>query len=194
MFLPSQVNPASPDSTVQLADSRVLLRAYCPDDVPHLFQAARESIAEVGMWLPWCHENYTRTESVTWIESRPQAWRAGTEYSFAIVDAASGRFLGGCGLNQFDYERQRCNLGYWIRTSATRQGYATEAARRLARWGAETLRLERMEIIAAVGNIGSQRVAQKAGAFREGIARSRIRIRGVQHNAVVFSFIRRDVL
>jgi len=56
MLLPSQVNPASPDSTVELASGRVLLRAYRSDDVPHLFEAARESIAEVGMWLPWCHE------------------------------------------------------------------------------------------------------------------------------------------
>jgi RimJ/RimL family protein N-acetyltransferase len=188
-----RVNVASPKMEVEMADQRVLLRPYRLDDIDELYVAARESIGEVGQWLPWCHENYTREESSAWVESRLQAWRDGVEYSYAITDRETGRFVGGCGLNQFDYDRQRCNLGYWVRTSATRTGYATAAARLLARWGVETLHLERMEIIAAVGNIASQRVAAKLGAMREGIARSRIRIRSVQHNAVVFSLVRSDL-
>lgn len=179
---------------VVLTDKRVLLRPYRIEDIGELYIAARESIPEVGHWLPWCHKNYTREESAAWVESRPQAWRDGVEYSFAITDRASGKFVGGCGLNQFDNDRQRCNLGYWVRTSVTRTGYATAAAFLLARWGAELLHLERLEIIAAVGNIASQRVAVKAGALREGIARSRIRVNGVQHNAVVFSLVRSDLL
>jgi RimJ/RimL family protein N-acetyltransferase len=189
-----RVNVASPCMDVVLACDRVLLRPYRFDDIDELYSAARESIAEVGRWLPWCHYGYTREESSAWIESRPQAWRDGVEYSFAIIERASGRFVGGCGLNQFDYDRQRCNLGYWVRTSATRDGFGTAAARLLARWGVESLHLERMEIVAAVGNIASQRVAIKAGAMREGIARSRIRIRNEQHNAVIFSITKSDIV
>jgi ribosomal-protein-serine acetyltransferase len=189
----TRVNVASPKMDVELRDDRVLLRPYQHEDIDELFRAASESIQEVGQWLPWCHNDYTRQESSAWVESRPQAWRDGVEYSFAIIDAASGLLVGGCGLNQFDYDRQRCNLGYWVRTTALRNGYATAATRMLARWGVDTLNLERMEIVAAVGNIASQRVAVKVGAMREGIARSRIRIRGTQYNAVIFSLIRSDV-
>ncbi len=188
-----RVNVASPNLDVSLSDGRILLRPFHFDDIDELFAAARESIDEVGRWLPWCHYDYTREESSAWVESRPQAWRDGVEYSFAIIDRATGRFLGGSGLNQFDYERQRANLGYWVRASAMSSGYGTAAARLLARWGVEALHLERMEIVAAVGNIASQRVAIKAGAMREGIARSRIRIRSEQLNAVVFSLVRADV-
>ena len=189
----TRVNVASPKMDVELRDDRILLRPYQHEDIDELFLAASESIQEVGQWLPWCHNDYTRQESSAWVESRPQAWRDGVEYSFAIIDAVSGLLVGGCGLNQFDYDRQRCNLGYWVRTTALRNGYATAATRMLARWGVDTLNLERMEIVAAVGNIASQRVAVKVGAMREGIARSRIRIRGTQYNAVIFSLIRSDV-
>jgi ribosomal-protein-serine acetyltransferase len=189
-----RVNVASPPMDVVLTDDRILLRPYKLDDIDELYAAARESIAEVGRWLPWCHYDYTWQESSVWVESRPQAWRDGVEYSFAIIDRVGGRLVGGCGLNQFDYERQRCNLGYWVRTSATCHGYGTTAVRLLARWGVEGLHLERMEIVAAVGNLASQRVAVKAGAMREGIARSRIRIHDVQHNAVVFSLVRSDLI
>lgn len=194
MLSTGRVNVVSPSQEMDLSDTQVLVRPYRCEDMEALYAAARESTGEVGRWLPWCHENYVLADSTAWVESRAQAWREGAEYSFAIMERASGRFVGGCGLNQFDYERMRCNLGYWTRTGATRRGLATAAAKLLARWGMERLGLERIEIIAAVGNIASQRVALKLGAVREGIARNRIRIHGQQHHAVVFSLIRSDVL
>ena len=177
-----------------LQDDAILLRPYSAVDIDELYLAARESIHEVGRWLPWCHPQYTRAEAEAWVLSRAKAWKNAQEYSFVIAQLGSGRFLGGCGLNQIEPQARRANLGYWMRTSATGHGYATRAARLLARWGALHLGLERMEIVAAVGNVGSQRVALKAGATQEGIARSRLRTQDVQHDAVVFSIVRQDIL
>jgi RimJ/RimL family protein N-acetyltransferase len=176
----------------ELADDLVLLRPYQGDDLDPMFEAARESIAEVGRWLPWCHQDYSPVETAAWIDSRPNAWETGLEYSFAIVARETGRFVGGCGLNQFDYDRRRANLGYWVRTSACRHGYATAATRLLARFGLSQLGLQRIEIVAALGNVASQRVAAKVGAQREGVARCRLRIRDVPHDAVVFSLVAAD--
>ena len=177
----------------ELADDLVLLRPYCTDDLDPMFDAALESVAEVGRWLPWCHPDYTPLETAAWIDSRPAAWESGAEYSLAIVERAGGEFVGGCGLNQFDYERRRANLGYWVRTSACRHGYATAATKLLSRFGLFQLGLQRIEIVAAVGNVASQRVAMKVGAQREGVARSRLRIRDIPHDAVVFSLIQTDL-
>jgi RimJ/RimL family protein N-acetyltransferase len=63
---------------------------------------------------------------------------------------------------------------YWIRTSRTREGAATEAIRLLADFGFATLGLVRVEIVVALGNFSSQRAAEKAGAYREGLLRNRI--------------------
>jgi RimJ/RimL family protein N-acetyltransferase len=64
----------------------------------------------------------------------------------------------------------------------------------LAKFGFEELQLERIEIVAAVGNKASERVAEKAGAVREGIARRRLRVHGVQHDAICFSLIPEDLV
>ena len=48
----------------------------------------------------------------------------------------------------------------------------------------------RIEILAAVGNVPSQHVAEKAGAICEGILRQRLLLHGVAHDAVVFSILR----
>lgn len=167
----------------------VSIRRYEPDDATRLFEAARESTADVFPWLPWCHPEYRIEESQEWIESQVEAYRKGTEFNFAVVSEDS-RFLGGCGLNRLDPAHRTANLGYWVRTSASGGGVAPRAVRALAEWAFSNTDLERLEILTAVGNRRSQRVAEKAGAHREGIARSRLLLHGRFHDAVLYSIIR----
>ncbi|HWV56963.1 MAG TPA: hypothetical protein VNZ57_05775 [Longimicrobiales bacterium] len=54
---------------------------------------------------------------------------SGAAYDFVIA-APDGRYLGGfsgCGLNQIGRVDRRANLGYRVRTSATRAAVATAA-------------------------------------------------------------------
>jgi ribosomal-protein-serine acetyltransferase len=180
-------------ASLELSDGNVRLRPYRGDDIDALYEAARESVAEINVWLPWCHPDYTRDDAIAWVDSRSEAWRGGREYSFVIEDPSDGSFAGGCGLNQIDELRLRANLGYWLRTSRTGRGLATAATRLLARWGLTALGLQRIEIVAAVGNVRSQRVAERAGAVREGIARCRLRVHDVPHDAVCYSLIKSDI-
>ena len=85
------------------------------------------------------------------------------------------------------------NLGYWVRTSATRNGIASKAARLVAQFGFEELGLHRIEIIAAIPNIASQRVAEKIGAVREAVLRKRLLIRDQSQDAVLFSLVPEDL-
>lgn len=173
-------------------DGTITIRPYEPADAARLYEAARESVAEVAPWLPWCHAGYTRAEAEAWVASRPAAWAEGEAYSFVVADAASGRFLGGCGLNTFHPVHRFANLGYWIRTSATGRGAATAATRLVARFGVEALDLVRIEVVVAVDNVSSLRVAEKAGAHREGLLRNRLVCDGRIDDAVMFSFVPED--
>jgi len=178
---------------IKLVSESVLLRPYHPDDAVCVFEASRESVAEAGIWMPWCHADYSMEESSNWIKTCGEAWDKASAYEFAIVDSQNGRYFGGCGLNHIDSTNRIANLGYWVRSSLTRRGLATAAAVLLARFGLAELHLNRIEIVAAVGNRASQHVAEKAGAKREGILRNRILINGTAHDAVIFSFIPQDL-
>ena len=103
---------------------------------------------------------------------------------------ARDRLLGCCGINQINKEHPLANLGYWVRSSETGRGVATRAAQRVAAWAFAHTDVERLEIVAAVGNTASHAVAAKAGALREGVLRSRILIHGTLHDAVLFSLVR----
>ena len=167
------------------------LRAYEPGDAGALWEAARESVAEVFPWLAWCHAQYSMAEAVEWIRSRNQLAAEGLEYAFAIV-GDDGRFLGGCGVNQINRIHGFGNLGYWVRSSATGRGVATEAARQVADFTFQNTDLKRLEIVCAVGNERSQRVAVRAGAVREGLLRHRLLLHGQPVDAVMYSLVRED--
>ncbi|MHB1033680.1 MAG: GNAT family N-acetyltransferase [Pirellulales bacterium] len=173
----------------ELFDGLVRLRPYRAEDADSHFEAAIESVVAASPWLPWCHAGYTREDSVQWIASREEAWRSDSDYSFAILEYTTGAFLGGCAVNRIDRVNLRANLGYWVRTSRTGRGFATAAARLLARFAFDELGLQRIEILAAVGNVASRRVARKLGAVEECVAKNRLRLAGRQHDAVCFSLI-----
>jgi len=178
---------------VELTDGSILLRPYGEADAEKLYEAVRESIPEVSPWLPWCHEKYSIDESREFIASRHGASQGDEWYSFAVFEKSSGIFVGGVGLNFINRVHQFANLGYWVRTSATSRGFATRATRLAARFGFEQLGLQRIEIVAAVDNLASQRVAEKAGARHEGLARKRLFIGGLAHDAMIYSLVREDL-
>jgi ribosomal-protein-serine acetyltransferase len=178
---------------IKLVKGKILLRPYRRGDALCVFEAAIESVNEVGKWLSWCHPGYTMDESEDWIKICAESWDNGTAYEFAVFDSQTGQYLGGCGLNHIDPEYKTANLGYWVRSSRTKHGVATNATILLARFGFTELHLNRIEIVAAVGNNKSQRVAEKSGAKREGILRNRISVNRQVHDAMVFSFIPQDL-
>jgi len=177
----------------EIIGEKIILRKYEIGFAPLLFEAANESKGgEFSRWMPWCQENYTISESETFIESLEEKWQNGEVFGFAIFDAKTSEFLGGTGLNQPSKIHKFYNLGYWVRVSRQNRGISSEATQILAKSGFEDLPINRIEILTAVENIPSQKAAEKSGATREGILRKRLVIRGRVHDAVMFSFIRED--
>jgi ribosomal-protein-serine acetyltransferase len=116
---------------------------------------------------------------LAWIASCEKGLADATCFEFAMVDRASGAFVGGCGLNQINPLHGFCNLGYWVRQSWQRKGAASAAIRALTDYAWTELDVQRLEIVVAVGNDASLNAARKAGAVDEGIARKRLKL-GVQ--------------
>lgn len=169
--------------------SGIRIRPYRLDDAQAIWEAVRESMRELQPWMPWCHPGYSIDESRSWLAVQVPAFQQRTTFEFAIT-TEDGRYLGGCGLNQIDALNQRANLGYWVRSSATGAGVATTAAKLTRDWGFANTDLVRIEILMAVNNAASRRVAEKAGALYEGTLRTRLTVHGTRHDAAMYAFIR----
>jgi ribosomal-protein-serine acetyltransferase len=169
----------------------VSIRPFRMEDADELFEAVRESIGELSPWMPWCHSDYSISDARDWIGKKIAAFESRDEFHFAIVDGG-GHLAGVCGLNGISRENRVANLGYWVRSSKSRRGIATRAARLLADWAFQNSGLHRLEILVAIRNLPSLRVAAKAGAVWEGVLRARLQNRGVSHDAVLFSIVHPD--
>ena len=179
---------STPIPLVELSGQQVLLRPYRLEDASALFAAAVESVETVGRWMPWRHAGYAAAESVAWIEKCHAMWQSGEQYEFGAFDSEN-HYVGGGGLHQFNSFHNYCALGYWVRQSRQRRGFAPEVARLLAKFGFETLRVTRIEIVAASENAASRRVAETVGGQFECVARNRLVIHGVPVAAAVYSLV-----
>lgn len=177
----------------EFSDGTIAIRTYQSSDVYTCFEAARESIAEVSRHLPWLHPKYSIKETQMWIEKTvPKLWEQQSEYHFVITEVATGSVLGGCGLDQVNWTDQTANLGYWVRTSRTRQGVATAAAKLLVCFGFEQLRLKRIDVVTSIGNIPSARVAEKLNPSEKKRVRNSSSIEGGVSDTIVFSLFSQD--
>ncbi len=180
-----------PDVEV-LTDGRLRLRRVDPEDVDPLLAAVQESLDELMVWMPWAHPDYSRDDACWFVCSSWLNWHSGTAFEFVIERAEDGLLVGMCGLNGVTASDGRGNLGYWVRSSHTRQGICTDAARLVARFGLGQLGMSRIRLFHAVGNLGSQRVAEKVGFVLEGVQRQRITLHMTKHDTKLYSLVSLD--
>lgn len=178
---------------IKLTDETILLRPFREEDIVTVHEAIIESFNELSKWMRWCNEDYTFEDTAAFVRSRDDAWKNEIDYSFAVFDRATEVFQASVGLSFVNRTYQMANLGYWVRTSATRKGIASRATRLLARFAFEELKLQRVEIVAAVENVASQLVAERAGAVREGIMRKRLISDHRATDAVMYSLVAEDL-
>ncbi len=163
------------------------LRPYTDADAAQMSQAVRESTATVGRWMTWAKADFSEYDAICWFAQCTTARASGAAHEFGIF-TLDGQFIGGCGLNQISTANKLCNLGYWVRQAAQRQGAASAATLSLRNFAFQSLALARVEIVVAEGNESSLGVARKAGAAYECLAKNRLQIHGQAVTAHVFSF------
>ena len=170
----------------------VTVQAYRPDHIEKLGDAVIESIEELSKYETWCHPGYTWEEAAKYVNWWRHAWANQSAFYFAVEENTTGEFLGSCGLSDYLSEHRRAGLGFWIRTSRTGQGFATEAAQLVGKLGFEDLGLQRIEIETAVDNFASRRVAEKLGCKFEGVLHCRLQLPSGPTNTAMYCWLRNN--
>ncbi|MBV9006683.1 MAG: GNAT family N-acetyltransferase [Solirubrobacterales bacterium] len=173
-----------------LIDGPTALRPWRDTDVAALANACRDP--DIARWTP-VPEHYGESDARAFLLQRYDAISAGAAALFAVVAAMdTSRVLGSVALMHFAWEHARAEGGYWLAREARGQGHATRALKLICAWGFKTLRLERIDLLAATENPDSQRVAERAGFTREAILRSYRRGKDGRLDMVAFGLLRTD--
>lgn len=170
-----------------LTDRVVTLTRLTTDDVERVVFGCSDP--DTQRWLP-LPSPYTEADALTFIGAREQAAATGNELTFAVRGADDGVLAGAMGISQRGY-RHEADIGYWTAPDRRGRGWTARAAALLARYALATMPLRRVEIIAAVDNTHSRRVAESAGAVFEGIRRNGLPTSDAA-DAAVYAFIPAD--
>jgi RimJ/RimL family protein N-acetyltransferase len=173
--------PAEP-----LSDGPTSLRGWRETDVPALVAACQDP--EISRWTR-VPSPYRETDARAYMLYRYDAIAADAMAPFAIVAADGGGLLGSISLMRFAWEHARAEVGYWLAWEARGAGHATRAVKLICGYGFDALGLERIELMAAVGNAPSQAVAVRAGFTREAVLRSHMLASSGRQDMVCFGLL-----
>jgi len=156
----------------RLLTPRLLLRPFTEADAPALHAALVESIdaLRAHLWfLPWVAETQTLQSARVRCQRAAGNFLLRTDLPYLVCERQSGRLLGSVGLHRTDWALPATEVGYWLRSSATGQGFAAEAVAALTDWAFTGLGAVRVALVTDALNTGSRAVATRCGFHLEGV-------------------------
>lgn len=118
---------------------------------------------EISRWTAAVPTPYEESDAHSWIAKHAEHWEQGTAAQFAMIAEPDHRFLGSLGIHNFDWTEMTAVAGYWVAAPERRHGAATRALRLGVRWAFEDLGIQEVHLVTMVGNLPSERVAEKVG-------------------------------
>jgi RimJ/RimL family protein N-acetyltransferase len=174
-----------------LSDGVVALRGWRDSDVAQMVEACKDP--EIPRWTA-VQDRYTADDARAWVRGDPLPKEPpGDRVPFAIADAENEDLLLGSMSIQRVERGYSGEIGYWLAPWGRGRGVMTRAVRVLSGWAFEEFRLRRIEMIIAVENEVSNRVAVRAGFIREGVLRDYREAKGIWRDHVMWSLLRSEL-
>jgi RimJ/RimL family protein N-acetyltransferase len=158
-----------------LETRRLILRSFCSEDAPALHEALTESIQELraNLWfLPWVAEEPTLQSAEIRCCRAEANFLLRTDLPFLVFEKETGRLVASVGLHRTDWALPKTEIGYWVRTSETGKGFASECVIALSSWAFEVLKAVRVELVTDEQNVASRAVAERCEFILEGTLRN----------------------
>jgi RimJ/RimL family protein N-acetyltransferase len=148
-----------------LISKRLVLRPFETRDAKAVQELAGDrAIADTTVNIPHPYEDGM---AESWIANHRTQFDEGINAVFAITEKTSAVLIGAIGL-EVDGQNRKAELGYWIGVPYWNNGFASEAAAEVVRFGFEELDLNRIGAGHFFRNPASGRVMQKIGMTYEG--------------------------
>jgi RimJ/RimL family protein N-acetyltransferase len=174
MPLTPMPDPLLLDIPREFTTPRLHLRTMRAGDGPLLHDAIAESVPALRQYLghlPWVAEEPTQTSAELRARRCEAFFASRVDLVWLALDKATGRVVGSMGLHRTDWNVPRTEVGYWLRSSAAGQGYASEGVNALVGWAFAGLKAQRVELMTDEANAASRRVAERCGFALEAVLR-----------------------
>jgi [ribosomal protein S5]-alanine N-acetyltransferase len=165
-------------------------RLITPGDAPVLAELQRVNREYLAPFEPARSEGYfTEAGQLAVIEQALTEHEQGRNLPKVILDDGAG-VVGRITLNGIVRGAfQSCSVGYWVSQSVSGRGLATAALREIIGVAFGELGLHRMQAETLLDNVASQRVLERNGFGRIGMAPSYLKIAGRWQDMILYQLI-----
>jgi len=173
---------------------RLRLRRFLPGDGPMLLQAISANRAHLQATAPdYLVSIETAEEGELIVRNSHADWLKREVMNFACIERDKNAFVGEVQLQLMDDEVPVYEVGYWLQEQFQGRGLAVEGVRLASNFAFRQLEAEKLVIACDADNLGSAKVAERAGFTQEGILRRQACNRaGIVVDRVYFGMIRSE--
>lgn len=170
----------------------LLLERIAISDATTLFAAIDQNRTNLRTWLPFVDQTKEQLDSEKFIQRIIENRDHSFNEEYMIWH--QGGFVGVIGFHNTDRVNEKTELGYWLIDEARGQGIITKCCKKIIEIGFEKMRLNRITIRCAVGNLASEKIAQKLGFTFEGVELSGERYNDTFFDLKQYSLLQKDFL
>jgi [ribosomal protein S5]-alanine N-acetyltransferase len=165
-------------------------RLITPDDAPVLAELQRLNRDYLAPWEPARNDEYfTEAGQRAAIEEALTQYERGRNLPYVILDQGAC-IVGRITLNSIVRGAAlSCSVGYWVTQSVTGRGVASAALRQIIRVAFGELGLHRIQGETLLDNFASQRVLERNGFARIGMAPTYLKIAGRWQDCILYQLI-----
>ena len=173
-----------------LETDQLILRPLRETDFADYFEYGQNpAVASSGMWIPYASEQDAQADFSHLLTLYPRGFMW-----WALEAKTDGKMIGRCQLDQYDSDDARADISYALHQSYWGRGCMGEAAERVARYGFETLDLNRLSATVFADNTASIRILEKLGMIREGCLRQYRSTRGAPEDVLLYAALHSEWL
>ena len=169
---------------MELRTERLILREYQAADFDAVHAFASDP--EVATFVDWGPNEPDDTKAFLDACTADQAAQPRPRYTLAVTESGGAPF-GSVGLET--HGAHHADMGYVIAREQWGQGFASEAAAAILRFGFGVLGLHRIQATCRPENLASVRVLEKIGMIREGYLHDHLLIRGRWRDSLLYASI-----
>ena len=156
----------------QLKGKRLVLKRTKPTlkMAKTIFKTINENRKHLEPWFPWPKLTLKIEDSLKYLFDKEEQTKKGKKVEYSIF--INNEHIGNISIFDIDKKNKSAEIGYWLSSFHTRNGYMTEAVTILEKEAFEKLKLNRIQIKCDERNEASFGVAKKCnykyeGKFRE---------------------------
>lgn len=171
-------------------DENINLELIAAQHATGLYTVITANRAHFSEFLAWGDNAKSLDNFMNYIKNCELQYQEGSEINFVIL--LHGIPVGKMGLHYINTQNKCAEMGYWLSKSEEGKGIITRSCKALIGFGFGELGLNRIEILAAEGNVRSLAIPKRLNFTKEGVLRQAELVNGKFLDLVLYSILKEE--